>query len=218
MSSGAGGGGRGTKQPFATYDADDTQALGTMLWSRDYERAGDRSVGGSSPRSWRSGRPDRVGGVVLAATAAAPVTPAEAAHRRQTADRLERDGMLDVALVMEAGSSDRPRRNPDVVEPVLSMMFSHIPAGAAAALSGRAERPDYSALLAALQRRARGRRHPDASRTKRLSPSSGSGTAAAGRRPNGGRGDLPNLEAPAEFDAAVRSERLAELYGGGGHY
>jgi pimeloyl-ACP methyl ester carboxylesterase len=92
--------------------------------------------------------PDRIDGLVLAATTAAPVTPEEARTRRETAERLERDGMLDHALDM-AGRLFGPaaRRDPDLVEPVLSMMLHAQPSGAAAALRGRAERPDYSRLL-----------------------------------------------------------------------
>ena len=91
---------------------------------------------------------ERVHGLVLAATTAAPVTPEEARMRRETAERIERDGMLDHALEM-AGRlfGPRARRDPDLVLPVLSMMLHAPPHGAAAALRGRAERPDYARLL-----------------------------------------------------------------------
>src|SRR6185312_9080130 len=61
---------------------------------------------------------------------------------------LERDGMLDHALEM-AGRLFGPaaRREPALVLPILETMLTTSPAGAAAALRGRAERPPYHELL-----------------------------------------------------------------------
>jgi 3-oxoadipate enol-lactonase len=107
------------------------------------------SMGGLVAMELASGNPDRVNRVVLAATTAAPVTPEEARQRRATADRIERDGILEVALEM-AGRlfGAQARRAPEVVGPLLATMIRSSPAGAAAALRGRAERPDYRPLLA----------------------------------------------------------------------
>ena len=150
--------------------------------------------------------PARVDGVVLAATTAAPVTPAEAAHRRETADRIEREGMLDLALEMAAKLfGPAARRNPDIVEPVLSMMLHTPPAGAAAALRGRAERPDYRALLPGLQVPAlvvAGDHDGYADEAVVAELTAALPDPDVVRLP--GSGHLPNLEAPADFDEAVR--------------
>jgi pimeloyl-ACP methyl ester carboxylesterase len=151
--------------------------------------------------------PDQIDGVVLVATTAAPVTPAEAEQRRYTADQLERDGMLDLALEM-TGKLFGPaaRRDPGIIEPVFSMMLHTPPAGAAAAIRGRAERPDYSALLSRLRVPSlviagTHDAYADEAVTAQL-------IAAL---PNPGvvrlpaTGHLPNLEDPAAFDEAIRN-------------
>lgn len=151
--------------------------------------------------------PDRVAGVVLAATIAAPVTPTEAAQRRETADRLERDGMLDLALEMATKLfGPAARRTPDIVEPVVSMMLRTPPAGAAAALRGRAERPNYRALLPGLQVPALviagdHDAYADEAVVNELVSALPDPDVVRLR----GIGHLPNLEAPAAFDEAVRS-------------
>jgi 3-oxoadipate enol-lactonase len=158
--------------------------------------------------------PDRVDGVVLAASTAAPVTPTEAAQRRKTADRLERDGMLDLALEMAARLfGPAARQNPDIVEPVLSMMLHTPPAGAAAALRGRAERPDYRALLPGLRVPAlvvAGDHDAYADEGVVAELVAALPDPDVVRLP--GTGHLPNLEAPADFDEAVRrfASRLSQ--------
>jgi len=150
---------------------------------------------------------DGIDGIVLVATTAAPVTPAEAEQRRNAADRLERDGMLDLALEM-TGKLFGPaaRRDPEIVEPVFSMMLRTPPAGAAAAMRGRAERPDYSALLPrlpvpSLVIAGTHDAYADEAVTAQL--------VAALPNPDvvrlAGAGHLPNLEDPAAFDQAIRN-------------
>jgi 3-oxoadipate enol-lactonase len=158
---------------------------------------------------------ERVAGVVLAATTAAPVTPREAAERRATAERLERDGMLDVALEMAARLfGPAARRNPAVVEPILSMMLRTPPDGAAAAMRGRAERPDYRALLPHLQVPAlvvAGDHDGYADESVVAELVGALPDPEVVRIP--GSGHLPNLEAPDEFDEAVRrfASRLSQV-------
>jgi pimeloyl-ACP methyl ester carboxylesterase len=151
--------------------------------------------------------PDRVDGVVLAATTAAPVTPMEAAERRRTADRLERDGMLDLALEMAAKLfGPAARTNPDIVEPVLSMMLRTSPRGAAAALRGRAERPDYRALLPGLRVPAlvvAGDHDAYADEAVVAELVAALPDPDVVRLP--GTGHLPNLEAPVDFNRAVQN-------------
>jgi len=173
------------------------------------------SMGGLVAMELALRAPDRVDGVVLAATTAAPVTPTEATQRRETADRLERDGMLDLALEMAAKLfGPAARRNPGIVAPVLSMMLHAPPAGAAAALRGRAERPDYRALLPGLgvpSLVVAGDHDGYADEAVVAELVAALPDPDVVRLP--GSGHLPNLEAPADFDAAVRgfASRLPQL-------
>ncbi|GKQ35759.1 alpha/beta fold hydrolase [Streptomyces sp. A012304] len=89
---------------------------------------------------------DRVRGLVLADTFPTAETPAGKAARRRTADRLLAEGMRGYAdEVLEKMVA--PYADDDVKAHVHRMMTATSPEGAAAALLGRAERPDYRALL-----------------------------------------------------------------------
>jgi pimeloyl-ACP methyl ester carboxylesterase len=126
------------------------EAVVELMDALDVERATvvGLSLGGLVAMELGLGYPDRVDGLVLTATTAAPLTPEEAGMRRSTAARIEEDGMLDHALEM-AGRLFGPaaRRDPRLVLPILETMLTTSPAGAAAALRGRAERPPYDELL-----------------------------------------------------------------------
>jgi 3-oxoadipate enol-lactonase len=165
------------------------------------------SMGGLVTMELALAHPQRVAGVVLVATTAAPVTSEEAATRRATADDIERDGMLAHALDMAAKLfGPAARANPDLIEAVFRMMIHTSPAGAAAALRGRAERPNYARLLPGLRVPslvvAGDRDHwgPEPVVEQLV---------AALHDPQvlrlAGVGHLPNLEAPGEFNAALRS-------------
>jgi len=153
------------------------------------------------------GFPDRVDGLVLTATTAAPLTPEEAEMRRSTAERLERNGMLDHALEM-AGRLFGPaaRRDPSLVLPILETMLTTSPEGAAAALRGRAERPPYDRLLGAL-------RVPalvlvgdaDSYSTAEITAELAASLPDPEVLVLPGIGHMPNLEAPDRFDEAVRA-------------
>jgi len=165
------------------------------------------SLGGLVAMELGLGFPDRVDGLVLTATTAAPLTPEEAEMRRSTAERLERNGMLDHALEM-AGRLFGPaaRREPALVLPILETMLTTSAAGAAAALRGRAERPPYHELLPEL-------RAPslvlagdaDFFSTAEITAQ----LVAALPDPEvvilPGIGHMPNLEAPEAFNGAVRT-------------
>ncbi|MFE9623944.1 alpha/beta fold hydrolase [Streptomyces sp. NPDC006527] len=89
---------------------------------------------------------DRVRGLVLADTFPTAETAAGKVSRRETADRLLAEGMRGYAdEVLEKMVA--PSADPEVKAHVHRMMTSTSPEGAAAALLGRAERPDYRALL-----------------------------------------------------------------------
>lgn len=165
------------------------------------------SMGGLVAMELGLHRPERVDGLVLAATTAAPVTPEEAETRRRVADRLERDGMLDHVLEM-GGRLFGPaaRRDPDLVGSVLTMMLATPPAGAAAALRGRVERPPYHELLPSL-------RVPalvvvgdaDAYSTAEITEQLVDALPDPEIVRLSGVGHMPNLEAPEQFEAAVRT-------------
>jgi 3-oxoadipate enol-lactonase len=163
------------------------------------------SMGGLVAMELGLAYPERVDGLVLAATTAAPLTPEEAETRRAAAAEMEENGMLTVALEMSGRLfGARARRDPALVEAVFTMMINTQPAGAAAALRGRAERPDYATLLSAL-------RVPSLV----IAGDADSYSTAAvtdqliASLPNPevlllpGIGHLPNLEAPEQFNAAL---------------
>lgn len=110
------------------------------------------SMGGLVSMELALAHPDRVAGLVLVATTAAPCTLDEARIRRARADFIERNGMMDHALMMaQRLFGQAARRNPEILSQVITMMLHSSPEGSAAVLRGRAERPDYSTLLPALQ-------------------------------------------------------------------
>jgi pimeloyl-ACP methyl ester carboxylesterase len=93
--------------------------------------------------------PGRWWALGLIATTAEPITDAERRARREMAQTLERDGMGPQADAMGPRLFG-PACPPDVVGRVERMMRENNPVGAAAALRGRAQRPDYRPGLAAL--------------------------------------------------------------------
>ncbi|MFE6282727.1 alpha/beta fold hydrolase [Streptomyces sp. NPDC057877] len=88
----------------------------------------------------------RVRGLVLADTFAAPETEQGRRARNAMADRLLREGMRGYADEV-LDKMVAPYADPAVRAHVHRMMTATSPEGAAAALRGRAERPDYRPLL-----------------------------------------------------------------------
>jgi cystathionine beta-lyase/cystathionine gamma-synthase/pimeloyl-ACP methyl ester carboxylesterase len=110
------------------------------------------SMGGQIVLEFTRLFPKRVTAVVLADTSAPADTQAGAALRRASADRVLAEGMAGYAaeVLPKMISPQTLRRRPDVAAHVSGMMRGTAPAGAAAALRGRAERPDYVAMLSDL--------------------------------------------------------------------
>jgi pimeloyl-ACP methyl ester carboxylesterase len=107
---------------------------------------GGLSMGGQIVMECYRQFPERIRGLVLADTFAAPETDEGRRTRRAMADRLLREGMRGYAdEVLEKMVS--PHADPQVKAHVHRMMTATAPEGAAAALRGRAERPDYRELL-----------------------------------------------------------------------
>lgn len=163
------------------------------------------SMGGLVAMEIALSRPERISGLVLAATTAASVTPEEAASRRAAAAEMEANGMLKVALEMTGKLfGARARRDPALVSGMFEMMLSAPPAGAAAALRGRAERPDYSSLLPSLAM-------PvlvvvgdeDAYSTSQVTAELVGSLRSPQVLKLAGVGHLPNLEEPDTFNAAL---------------
>jgi 3-oxoadipate enol-lactonase len=184
-------------------------AVLSVLDAAEVERAAivGLSMGGLVAMELGLAHPERVQGLVLAATTAAPVTPEEAEARRAQAREIEQNGMLATALEMTARLfGPDARRDPEILAAVFTMMVSTPPAGAAAALRGRAERPDYSKLL-------RGLRVPslviagdhDSWAPDAVVDQLMESLPDAELLRFSGAGHLPNMEDPERFNAALRA-------------
>ncbi|MEU1073159.1 MULTISPECIES: alpha/beta fold hydrolase [unclassified Streptomyces] len=149
--------------------------------------------------------PERISGLLLADTFPAAETPAGRTARREAADRLVREGMKPYAdEVLEKMVA--PYADAAVKARVHRMMTATDPEGAAAALRGRAERPDYRELLTTVTVPTLivvGRDDtytPVADAEAMHAAVPGSALVVVERAAH-----LPNLERPEEFNAAVRA-------------
>lgn len=150
--------------------------------------------------------PSRVMGIVLAATFPRADTAAGKQQRAAMAERLLTEGMSGYAeealpKMLAARSIDSL---PEVASHVLTMMRNAHPAGAAAALRGRAERPDYSEVLRRLDRPALivvG--DEDAFTTREDADSMHAALKGSRLLWLRGAGHMPNLERPDAFNAAL---------------
>ncbi|WP_435058778.1 alpha/beta fold hydrolase [Streptomyces sp. bgisy060] len=160
------------------------------------------SMGGQIAMELVRRHPGRVRGLVLADTFPAAETEDGKRARNAMADRLLREGMRGYAD--EVLDRMVAPHNTHAAPHVHRMMCATDPVAAAAALRGRAERPDYRETLAALAVPALivvGREDTytpvaDAEEMHALLPHS---TLAVIER----AAHLPNLERPEEFDAAL---------------
>jgi 3-oxoadipate enol-lactonase len=163
------------------------------------------SMGGLVAMELAIADPARWWALGLVATTAEPVTDAERSDRRARADQAEREGIRPLAEDMAARLFG-PGVDPAVSQLIMTMMLASDPRGAAAALRGRAERPDYRPLLRELDLPALVAvgdqdSYSTAEITDRLT--------ASLRHPTRviipGIGHLPNLEAPDGFNASLRA-------------
>lgn len=108
------------------------------------------SMGGQIVMDFYRQFPDRVRALVLADTFATGETETGRVRRNEIADRLLREGMAAYAEEELPKMVDPAniQAQPSVAEHVLGMMRTTPAEGAAAALRGRAERPDYVEVLA----------------------------------------------------------------------
>jgi pimeloyl-ACP methyl ester carboxylesterase len=199
------------------YLADFADDLVGLLDHLGIEQAvvGGVSMGGQIAMELQRGHAHRVSALVLSDTSAPAETEEGKAFRNRLADRLLTEGMGGYAdeVIGKMLADYNVTAMPDVAEHVLRMMRATDPRGAAAALRGRAERPDYRDTLGAV-------RSPvlivvgaddvytpvsDAETIRELVPH-------AVLTVIDGAGHLPGAEQPARFNAALLdflAERVA---------
>jgi 3-oxoadipate enol-lactonase len=163
------------------------------------------SMGGLVTMELAAARPERYWAIGLVATTMEPPTARDRATRLERAAAVERDGIAVLVDYMQTGLYG-PACPPAVRARVDAMMAAAPPAGAAAALRGRAERPDYRPLLADLDIPAlvcAGSADPWSNHAVTAE------IAASLKRPEtviiDGAGHLPNLEAEIAFNRAFEA-------------
>ena len=111
---------------------------------------GGLSMGGQIVMEFCRQCPERVRGVLLAATICRAETQEGKQQRAAMAERLLREGMGPYAeeVLPKKVTPANLAALPEVTEHVRAMMQSTNPIGAAAAIRGRAERTDYAETLA----------------------------------------------------------------------
>lgn len=143
--------GETTVIPGKTLLEDFARDLGRFLDVLEANRIilGGLSMGGQIVLEFYRLFPQRVQALLLADTFAQLDTEEGRRKRYETADRLVQEGMHRYAdeVLSKMVSKTTIAEHPAIAEHVLEMMRTAHPEGAAAALRGRAERPDYTALL-----------------------------------------------------------------------
>jgi pimeloyl-ACP methyl ester carboxylesterase len=120
--------------------ADDVWALLAELGIENAAVVG-LSMGGLIAVEMALARPQQVWALGLVATTVQPVQDGERERRRELADRVEAGGMDVMLEYMRPQFGPEP--DPRLVDEITAMIARNSPEGAAAALRGRAERPDY---------------------------------------------------------------------------
>ncbi|NBE55673.1 alpha/beta fold hydrolase [Streptomyces boluensis] len=189
--------------PFAAF-AHDIEALLDRLGVHEFVLGG-LSMGGQIAMECVRLFGERIVGLVLADTSPAAETDEGRTWRRELAERLLREGMKGYADEV-LHRMVAPHSAPEVQEHVHRMMCATDPEGAAAALRGRAERPDYRSLLARFM--APALVVVGAEDTYTPVDEARAMHAAlphATLRVIDGAAHLPNLERPDDFNAALRA-------------
>lgn len=192
------------RTPLADFAADAAALLDHLGIVRAV--VGGLSMGGQIVMEFHRSFPERVAALVLADTSPVAETEEGRAVRNRMADRLLAEGMDGYAaeVLDRMLAPYNVTALPEVAAHVRGMMRSTAPEGAAAALRGRAERPDYRASLA-------GARVPVLVVT---GADDGYTPVAEARETQGlipnaelvvveGAGHMPNLERPEAFNEAL---------------
>ncbi|MFI1937489.1 alpha/beta fold hydrolase [Streptomyces purpureus] len=163
---------------------------------------GGLSMGGQIAMECYRAFPDRIRGLILADTSPAAETPDGKAARVATADRLLAEGMRGYAD--EVLDRMVAPYNTHAAPHVHRMMLATSPEGAAAALRGRAERPDYRDLLTrvtvpALVVVGRDDTYTAVAEAEAMHAALPDSTLVV----VDGAAHLPNLERPEEFNTAL---------------
>jgi pimeloyl-ACP methyl ester carboxylesterase len=192
------------KTPLATFARDIIGLLDRLGVDRFV--LGGLSMGGQIVMEIHRQVPDRIRGLLLADTTPWAETEDGRRSRDDLADRLLREGIQSYAaeVLPKMVAPSTIERRPAVAEHVFGMMTGTSPAGAAAALRGRAERPDYAESLAraaipvliVVGDEDEFTPVADARLLHKLIPHA---TLAV----VDGAGHMPNLECPAEFNDAM---------------
>jgi pimeloyl-ACP methyl ester carboxylesterase len=198
--------GRSSVTPGKVLLADFADDLAALLDHLGIERAvvGGVSMGGQITMEFQLRHPERVRALVLSDTSAPAETAEGQAFRNRLADRLLAEGMDGYAheVIDKMLAAYNVTAMPDVAARVLKTMCAT--EGAAAALRGRAERPDYRDALASVEAPVLilvGADDvytpvPEAEAIQRLVPHS---TLVVIER----AGHLPGAEQPERFNAAL---------------
>lgn len=177
---------------------------------------GGLSMGGQIAMEFCRLYPQRVRGLLLAATFPQAETEEGQRSRHATADRLLREGMATYAreILPKMMAPCSIATLPSIADQVLAMMQATHPAGAAAALRGRAERPSYAQTLAGLDIPALVVVGDEDAFTTRADANSMHALLRKSELVRmEGIGHMPNLERSDEFNAAMLGllQRVAKV-------
>lgn len=194
--------------PGTTLLSDFARDTAAVLDRLGLERAviGGLSMGGQIAMEFHRLFPQQVRALILADTSPVAETAEGKAFRRAMAERLLAEGMGGYAdeVIGKMLAPYNVTALPEVAEHVLGMMRATSPEGAAAALRGRAERPDYREMLA----RPAGPALVVVGADDTYTPV-GEAESMAGLIPGAtlvvidGAAHMPNLERPADFNTAL---------------
>ena len=187
--------------------ADDLLALLDALAVREPVHLCAMSMGGYVAFEFWRRHPERIRSLILCDTRAAADTPEAAANREQMAVEVLRDGaaVAEKAMLPKLLAADAPQRQPEVVEHVRRMILGTRPETIASAQRGMAARADMRSHLPQIRAATLlivG--ELDVISTPQEMRGIADGIPGSRLVTIPGSGHLTPLEAPVEFNAALR--------------